>query len=54
MSLLPQADELQWILDELPNQALLNTADWKIIIPQLYKQYPNDEMNLNIYLLHRL
>jgi hypothetical protein len=45
---LRQADALQWILDELPNQALLNTADWKIIIPQLYKQYPNDEMNLNI------
>ncbi|GAU25076.1 hypothetical protein TSUD_257700 [Trifolium subterraneum] len=42
------ADALQWILDELPDQAFLNTADWKIIIPQLYKQYPNDEMNLNI------
>lgn len=42
------ADALQWILDELPNQALLNTADWKILIPQLYKQYPNDDMNLNV------
>lgn len=45
---MPQADALQWILDELPNQAHLNTADWKILIPQLYKQYPNDDMNLNI------
>lgn len=42
------ADALQWILDELPNQAILNTADWKILIPQLYKQYPNDDMNLNV------
>ncbi|XP_004491439.1 putative BPI/LBP family protein At1g04970 [Cicer arietinum] len=41
------ADTLQWILDELPDQALLNTAEWKLIIPQLYKQYPNDDMNLN-------
>jgi lipopolysaccharide-binding protein len=48
MLFLPQADALQWILDELPNQALLNTADWKILIPQLYKQYPNDDMNLNV------
>ncbi|XP_058745040.1 putative BPI/LBP family protein At1g04970 [Vicia villosa] len=42
------ADALHWILDELPNQSLLNTAEWKLIIPQLYKQYPNDDMNLNI------
>lgn len=48
MLFLPQADALQWILDELPNQSLLNTAEWKLIIPQLYKQYPNDDMNLNI------
>lgn len=47
MLLLAQADTLQWILDELPDQALLNTAEWKLIIPQLYKQYPNDDMNLN-------
>ncbi|XP_058775223.1 putative BPI/LBP family protein At1g04970 [Vicia villosa] len=42
------ADALHWILDELPNQSVLNTAEWKLIIPQLYKQYPNDDMNLNI------
>ncbi|XP_057441094.1 putative BPI/LBP family protein At1g04970 isoform X1 [Lotus japonicus] len=42
------ADKLQWIVDELPDQAFLNTAEWKILIPQLYKLYPNDDMNLNV------
>ncbi|RDX95526.1 putative BPI/LBP family protein [Mucuna pruriens] len=42
------ADSMQWIVDELPDQALLNTAEWRFLIPQLYKQYPNDDMNLNI------
>jgi len=45
---LPQADTLQWTVDELPDQNLLNTAEWRFLIPQLYKQYPNDDMNLNI------
>ena len=26
----------------------MNTAEWRFIIPQLYKQYPNDDLNLNI------
>lgn len=26
----------------------MNTAEWKFIVPQLYKQYPNDDLNLNI------
>ena len=43
-----QADSLQWIVDELPDEALLNTAEWRFIVPQLYKRYPNDNMNLNI------
>ncbi|KHN43853.1 Putative BPI/LBP family protein [Glycine soja] len=42
------ADSMQWIVDELPDQALLNTAEWRFLIPQLYKKYPNDDMNLNI------
>ncbi|XP_015973041.1 putative BPI/LBP family protein At1g04970 [Arachis duranensis] len=42
------ADSMQWILDELPDQNLLNTAEWRFIVPQLFKQYPNDDMNLNI------
>ncbi|KAL2316701.1 hypothetical protein Fmac_030577 [Flemingia macrophylla] len=42
------ADSMKWIVDELPDQDLLNTAEWRFLIPQLYKQYPNDDMNLNI------
>ncbi|XP_057978017.1 putative BPI/LBP family protein At1g04970 [Malania oleifera] len=39
---------MTWVVDELPDQSLLNTAGWKHIVPQLYKLYPNDDMNLNI------
>ncbi|MED6124550.1 hypothetical protein PIB30_059952 [Stylosanthes scabra] len=42
------AGKMQMIIDELPNQAILNTAEWRFIVPQLYKQYPNDDMQLNI------
>ncbi|KAJ1389021.1 Lipid-binding serum glycoprotein, C-terminal [Sesbania bispinosa] len=41
---------MHWIVDQLPDQSLLNTAGWRFIIPQLYKRYPNHEMNLNISL----
>lgn len=46
---LTQADTLKWSVDELPDQNLLNTAEWRFLIPQLYKQYPNDDMNLDIF-----
>ncbi|KAH9299386.1 hypothetical protein KI387_031068, partial [Taxus chinensis] len=39
---------LNWLVDKLPEQSLLNTASWRFIIPKLYKKYPNDEMKLNI------
>ncbi|XP_059452056.1 putative BPI/LBP family protein At1g04970 [Corylus avellana] len=39
---------MRWIVDKIPDQSLLNTAGWRFIIPQLYKKYPNDPMNLNI------
>lgn len=39
---------MQWIVDQLPDQSLLNTAGWKYVIPQLYKKFPNDDMKLNI------
>lgn len=39
---------LQWVVDQLPDQSLLNTAGWKYVIPQLYKKFPNDDMKLNI------
>ncbi|KAK4846290.1 hypothetical protein QYF36_015471 [Acer negundo] len=44
------AEFMQWIVDKLPDQSLLNTAGWRFIIPQLYKKYPKDDMNLNISL----
>ncbi|KAM7270818.1 hypothetical protein ACFE04_030032 [Oxalis oulophora] len=44
------AEFMQWIVDKIPDQSLLNTAGWRFIIPQLYKKYPNDDMNLNITL----
>ncbi|XP_071723810.1 putative BPI/LBP family protein At1g04970 [Rutidosis leptorrhynchoides] len=44
------AEFMHWIVDKIPDQSLLNTAGWRFIIPQLYKKYPNDDMNLNITL----
>lgn len=41
---------MQWIVDKVPDQSLLNTAGWRFIIPQLYRKYPNDDMNLIISL----
>lgn len=41
---------MHWIVDKVPEQYLLNTAGWRFIIPQLYKKYPNADMNLNISL----
>lgn len=44
------AEYMLWTVDTLPDQAMLNTAWWRYLIPQLYKKYPNDDMNLNISL----
>lgn len=41
---------MKWIVDKVPDQSLLNTAGWRFIIPQLYRKYPNDDMNLNVSL----
>ncbi|XP_038703636.1 putative BPI/LBP family protein At1g04970 [Tripterygium wilfordii] len=41
---------MQWIVDKVPDQSLLNTAGWRFIVPQLYKKYPNDDMNMDISL----
>eukprot|EP00268_Persea_americana_P011042 TRINITY_DN14583_c2_g1_i4.p1 TRINITY_DN14583_c2_g1~~TRINITY_DN14583_c2_g1_i4.p1 ORF type:complete len:354 (+),score=52.29 TRINITY_DN14583_c2_g1_i4:540-1601(+) len=43
-----QAGIMTWTVDKVPEQSLLNTAGWKYIVPQLYKKYPNDDMQLNI------
>ncbi|CAK9165485.1 unnamed protein product [Ilex paraguariensis] len=42
------ADLMHWIVDKIPDQALLNTARWRYVVPQLYKLYPNDDLKLNI------
>lgn len=42
------ANKMHWIVDKVPEQSLLNTAGWRFIIPQLYRRYPNDDMNLNV------
>uniref|UniRef100_A0A2N9EPR4 Lipid-binding serum glycoprotein C-terminal domain-containing protein n=1 Tax=Fagus sylvatica TaxID=28930 RepID=A0A2N9EPR4_FAGSY len=49
-SLYYNAAFMQWIVDKIPDQSLLNTAGWRFIVPQLYKKYPNDDMALNISL----
>ncbi|KZV56383.1 BPI/LBP family protein-like [Dorcoceras hygrometricum] len=43
-----EAGKMHWMIDKLPDQSLLNTAEWRFIIPRLYKKYPNHDMNLNI------
>ncbi|WKA12540.1 hypothetical protein VitviT2T_029915 [Vitis vinifera] len=43
-----KADFMSWIVNKMPDQSLLNTAGWKYIVPQLYNQYPDDGVNLNI------
>ncbi|KAJ7570867.1 hypothetical protein O6H91_01G136800 [Diphasiastrum complanatum] len=41
------AGRLQWLVDKLPEQSLLNTGSWKYLIPKLYRSYPNQNMVLN-------
>ncbi|CAH1450212.1 unnamed protein product [Lactuca virosa] len=41
---------MRWIVDKVPEQNLLNTAGWRFVVPQLYKKYPNADMNLEISL----
>ncbi|XP_074323012.1 putative BPI/LBP family protein At1g04970 [Apium graveolens] len=43
-----EADMMRWVVDQLPEHFLLNTAGWKHAIPQLYKKFSNDDMKLNI------
>ncbi|KAG8365115.1 hypothetical protein BUALT_Bualt18G0070800 [Buddleja alternifolia] len=43
-----KASMMHWIVDKVPDQYLLNTTWWRFIIPQLYKMYPNHDMNLNL------
>ncbi|XP_062191040.1 putative BPI/LBP family protein At3g20270 isoform X1 [Phragmites australis] len=45
---LDQAGLLQHMVDKIPDQFLLNTASWRLLIPQLYHKYPDDDILLNI------
>lgn len=47
-SLYFNANYLQWTVDQMPEKSLLNTAGWRYIIPELYKQYPDEDMAFNI------
>ncbi|XP_054797834.1 putative BPI/LBP family protein At1g04970 [Prosopis cineraria] len=49
-SLFYNAKFMHWVVDKVPDQSILNTAGWRFIVPQLYKKYPNHDMNLNISL----
>ena len=39
---------MSWVVNKMPDKSLLNTDGWKYIVPQLYSQYPDDVVNLNI------
>ncbi|KAK6229788.1 hypothetical protein SCA6_018739 [Theobroma cacao] len=43
-----KANYMHWIVDKIPDQSLMNTAGWRFIIPRLYEQYPDDDMNLSM------
>ncbi|KAM7252241.1 hypothetical protein ACFE04_024124 [Oxalis oulophora] len=43
-----RANYMHWIVDNSTDLSILNTSDWKDIVPQLYEQYPNSSINLNI------
>uniref|UniRef100_A0A2P2J3S6 Lipid-binding serum glycoprotein C-terminal domain-containing protein n=1 Tax=Rhizophora mucronata TaxID=61149 RepID=A0A2P2J3S6_RHIMU len=45
------AGYMHWMVDKCSNQSLLNTAAWKYVSPELYIQYPNDNMTLNISIM---
>ncbi|XP_028758009.1 putative BPI/LBP family protein At1g04970 [Neltuma alba] len=49
-SLFYNAKFMHWVVDKVPDQSILNTAGWRFIVPQLYRKYPNHDMNLNISL----
>ncbi|EOA33081.1 hypothetical protein CARUB_v10016418mg [Capsella rubella] len=36
------------VIGETKNGSILSTSDWKLILPELYKHYPDDKMMLNM------
>lgn len=43
-----QAKRMHVVIEESKNGSLLSTSDWKLILPELYKQYPDNKMMLNM------
>ncbi|GER57654.1 lipid-binding serum glycoprotein family protein, partial [Striga asiatica] len=43
-----EASKMHWMIDKASDQTLMNTAGWRFIVPQLYKMYPNHDLNLNL------
>ncbi|KFK39349.1 hypothetical protein AALP_AA3G232800 [Arabis alpina] len=39
---------MHMVIGESKNGSVLSTSDWKLILPGLYKLYPNDKMMLNM------
>lgn len=39
---------MQWRVDKIPDQSLLNTTEWKEVVPQLYEKYPDAKMVLDL------
>ncbi|KAL2944782.1 hypothetical protein RDABS01_033129 [Bienertia sinuspersici] len=39
---------MQWQVGKIPDQSLLNTTEWKEVVPQLYEKFPNARMVLDI------
>ncbi|KNA22489.1 hypothetical protein SOVF_033760, partial [Spinacia oleracea] len=39
---------MQWRVNKIPDQSLLNTTEWKEVVPQLYEQFPDARMVLDI------
>jgi lipopolysaccharide-binding protein len=46
--LIVQAGLLQRMVDKIPDQFFLNTASWRFLVPRLYREFPDDNMLLNI------
>ncbi|NP_001148143.1 putative BPI/LBP family protein [Zea mays] len=43
-----KAGLLQRMVDKIPDQFFLNTASWRFLVPRLYREFPDDNMLLNI------
>ena len=39
---------MQWRVEKIPDQSLLNTTLWKEVVPELYEQFPDSRMVLDL------